>query len=156
MATEPATRSITRRKVARISPKVAGGLFLAAALTLPLACGDDDDSSDTAAVCDSRDDLQASVQALGNVDILRQGTNGLEEAADDVRDALDHVQQAAQDEYGDQVDAVQSALSNLGDALGSFSDQGSASAGVSSVTDAATQLKDAVATLTSDLRDQCN
>lgn len=149
MARQP---NVNRRTLT--ASTVATGLVLAMALAVPMACGDDD-SSDTASVCDSRDDLQESIRALGNVDVLRQGTNGLEDAADDVRDALDDVRQAAQDEFGPEIDAVETALGALGDALRSFTDQGSTSAGVNAVIDAATQLRDATSTLADDVQNEC-
>ena len=146
------TRSARRR---RARTAASSAVLLAATTLLAVSCGDDDGDSNTASVCESRDELRTSVTALGDVDILSDGTNGLEAAADDVRSALDGLGQSAEDEFGDEVDAVQAALGDLGDALRSFGDQPRSEA-VSAVSDAATQLRDTATTLGDELQNACD
>jgi phage host-nuclease inhibitor protein Gam len=106
---------------------------LAAAVVLLLvagACSDDDDGDgdEAARACDARDDLSASVQALGDVDVVAEGTDELRTAFDEVVTAVDEVAAASGDRLEDEVDAVQAEVDDVRTAVGSIGDQSAASA----------------------------
>jgi phage host-nuclease inhibitor protein Gam len=93
------------------------------------ACSDDDGDGDEAArACDARDDLSSSVQALGDVDVVADGTDQLRTAFDDVVAAVDEVADASGDRLEDEVDAVQAEVDDVRTAVSSIGDQSAASA----------------------------
>jgi hypothetical protein len=74
-------------------------------------------TSSAADVCESADDLRASLTALGDVQVAQEGTDAVQEAWTTVQDDWAQLAKVAGDEYADQVDrveadggAVQSAL----------------------------------------------
>ena len=87
---------------------VAGLLFLT-------ACGDDESAQDR--YCNAGEDLQGSVAALADVDLIAEGTDGLESALNQIGDDVDTLQDAATDAAADDVDAVESAVQGLEDAV---------------------------------------
>ena len=128
---------------------------MAAALLLLVAvgCGDDDD--DSSALCTDRDQLSASVQALGDVDVTADGTDALRTAVDDVVDDVDQLAEDAGDELGDEVDAVRDAISDVGTTLGSIGDQ-SVSSVLESLQSELTELSDAAQTLVDEAGQDCD
>jgi hypothetical protein len=156
-----------RRKWRRLVAVVA---VLAGPVVLATACGDDggDESADTtadttsettanetASVCDARDELDSSLEALGEVDISAENTNALEADVREVRDDIDAVADAAQEEAGDEVDDLRTALDELETAVGEFGDQESTSAAVAAVGSAVTDLARAAGALSEALAQEC-
>lgn len=99
------------------------GLIAAAAITMALAgCGSDDDElSAQEQYCEAGASLQSSVEALTNIDLISEGTSGLEDALNAVTDDLstlrDTADSAAEPEVEaltDSVDELQSSVSDLG------------------------------------------
>lgn len=82
------------------------------------ACGDDESAQDR--YCNAGEDLQDSVAALTDVDLIAEGTDGLDSALDAITDDLDTLKDAATDTAADDVDAVEAAVSDFGDALSSL------------------------------------
>ncbi|MGY1707456.1 hypothetical protein ACI79C_23075 [Geodermatophilus sp. SYSU D00697] len=61
-----------------------------------------------AAVCQAADRLRSSLTALGDVQVLQQGTDAVRQAFTSVEDALGQLRQEAGTAYAGQVDQVQS------------------------------------------------
>lgn len=84
-------------------------------------CGDDDDSGGggaaAAGTCEARDDLQAALGDLADVNVVDGGTSAVEDAIGEVDVALDDLRDAGQEAYNDEIDDVQSALDELSAAL---------------------------------------
>jgi methyl-accepting chemotaxis protein len=140
-----------RSRTTRVLVSLAAG----PALLLGVASCGDDDGDQSASVCDARDDFESSVQTLRDVDVVSGGTDALEAAAQDVRSALDRLDDAARDEFGDEVDAVRASLDELADALRSFGDDGNTSDAASKVSDAATAVVDDTTHLRDELDSAC-
>jgi hypothetical protein len=106
---------------------------------LMVSCGDDDSSSSTtvADVCADREALRSSVAALKDLDVVAEGTNGVNAAVADVKEDLTALQSSAGDELQPQVQAVQDAADELETAAADL-DSGGASAALTAVANLAT------------------
>ncbi|MDH3226550.1 MAG: hypothetical protein OEM67_05615, partial [Thermoleophilia bacterium] len=98
-------------------------LLVSLMLTLALvvaACDDDDDSATTSAeeaFCADADSLQAGVSALADLDVVAEGTNGIESAVSDVETDLQNLKESGTEVGGDELDALESSVQDLEDAL---------------------------------------
>ena len=96
------------------------------------ACGDDDDSAATTtttttlpgpvssasdASCAARDELQAAISDLSNLDVVRNGTSAITDALTRITDALGEVRSTAGADVQPQIDAFQQSLDQLQTAL---------------------------------------
>jgi hypothetical protein len=125
------------------------------ALTAVVAsCGgdDDDDSSSaatttTASVCADREALQTSVDSLQDVDLVAEGTNGVNAAIDGVQEDLTALQTSAGAELQPEVQAVQDDIDELKTAAENLDSGGAAdaAAAVSGVVSSAGTLLDSLA-----------
>jgi hypothetical protein len=124
------------------------------------ACGDDDDSSSSAdsadettttgtdagpadeQLCEDREAVRDSIESLTDVDVIAEGTSGIEEALADVEASLDALGDSASDELQPEVDELRSALDELETAL-----EDAGSDGVSEVASAAQDVVTAGETL---------
>jgi hypothetical protein len=126
---------------------------IVAALTLAVACGSDNSSSSSTVasttttastsssassgtaspqLCSARDNLRTSIQDLTNVDVVKNGTSGLQDALNKVKDNLQTVKSNASSELQPQIQAFEDSLTALGNAVSNVS-----SGGVGSVITAA-------------------
>jgi uncharacterized phage infection (PIP) family protein YhgE len=123
--------------------RTASIALLAAGLAIcGVACGDDDDSAATTtttttttttlpgpvssaseASCAARDELQAAISDLSNVDVVKNGTSAITDALTRIKDALADVRSTAGDDVQPQVDAFQQSLDQLQTALGGGTSQ---------------------------------
>jgi hypothetical protein len=77
------------------------------------ACSEGYPESPTAATssaadgCESADDLRASLTALGDVQVVQEGTDAVQEAWTTVQDDWAQLAKVAGEEYADQVDRVE-------------------------------------------------
>jgi hypothetical protein len=76
--------------------------------------------------CASADALRESLTALGDVQVVQDGTDGLQEAWTAVQDDWDQLAEDAGDQYGDQADEVRAAADDVRSALDSAQDDASA------------------------------
>jgi hypothetical protein len=91
-------------------------------------------------VCADREALRTSVDALTNLDVVAEGTNGLTAAVNDVKDDLAAVRSSAGADLQPQVQAVQDAVDELETAVADL-DSGGAAAAVTAVADLATSAR---------------
>ena len=132
---------------------VARAALAAAALLLAAgACSDDDDES--ARVCDARDELSTSVEALGDVAVVSDGTDELRTAFDDVLTAVDELADATGDRLGDEVEAERAEIDDVQTAVGSIGDQ-SAAAAVELVGDEVGELTESATALVDEASSTC-
>lgn len=87
--------------------------ILLALSVVGVACGDDDASP----VCDARDDLEASVEQLREVDVVDDGLDALRDAIAAVSDDLSTLRAEAASDLEPEIDAVRSALDDLRSAV---------------------------------------
>lgn len=107
-------RQVPARDVARrLSGVLAIGL--AAGLVL-VGCGDDDESAQDR-YCAAGEQLEASITDLASLDLIAEGTNGLESAVDAVDEDLSALADAASEAAADEIDALEQSLSALDSAL---------------------------------------
>ena len=75
-------------------------------------------------MCADRDELASSVEALQDVDVVAEGTNGVEAAIADIKDDLDALRTSAGAELQPQVEAVQDAVDTLETAVDNLDSDG--------------------------------
>jgi hypothetical protein len=144
---------------------IARGLALPLVATLALglaACSDDDSSDDAVSaeeqVCEDWAQLESSVTALRDVDVVADGTDALRSAVDGVSTAVDELGDSAGDQVGDEVDALGTAVDDLGDELRGIGDdpQGeSAGTDMAALGEAVQQVATAADDLKADLQPNC-
>ena len=116
-------------------------LALATALATLLAlsaCGDDDDGDQAAnstttaeatttstsdALCAAIDDAEQDISALGDSDVLAQGTDAVEASLTTIRDDVAEIRELAPDTAPDEAEAFDNALASLDDAISALGDE---------------------------------
>ena len=112
-----ARNSSVRRSVGSLA------LVGAVALTGLAACSsDDDDESAQDRYCEAGESLRSSLEALTNVDLVAEGTSGLETAVEAVSDDVDTLQDTATDAAEGDVEALNEALDGLESSLSDLGD----------------------------------
>jgi hypothetical protein len=114
---------------------------LAAALATLLAlsaCGDDDDGDQAAnptttaeatttstsdALCAAIDDAEQDIRALGDIDVLAEGTDAVEASLTTIREDLAEIRELAPDTAPDEAEAFDNALASLDDAITALGDE---------------------------------
>lgn len=87
-------------------------------VSLLVACGDDDDDVSTEqAFCTAGDDLRAGVEGLVDLDLVAEGTNGLEERLIAINDDLDAMKEAAAEVAAEEIETLEAAVHELDSAL---------------------------------------
>ena len=126
--------------------RISGATLVVALAFTAAACGGDDDDESAPTLCDDVETLQSSVTDLKNVDVVANGVSALETAVSDVTTNVQTVADAAQDEFSDEVDALQESIQTLGTAITNVVSGGTdaVSEAVTGVETAATNLVDAV------------
>ena len=81
---------------------------VAAVVGLGLGCAGDESE-----VCDSLQDLQASVQALGDIDIEDTSADELQQAANQIVTDANEAQDAADEELGQEIDTFKATVEAL-------------------------------------------
>jgi hypothetical protein len=116
---------------------------LAVVLSLAAACGDDngDDgggsgsgsgSSSEEDACAQAEDLRNSIGDLSDVNVAEEGSSALDDAVDNIEQQADDLASTVSDDLQPEVDDVKSSLSDLKDAVANVDQEG----GVSAVVDA--------------------
>jgi hypothetical protein len=107
---------------------LAGVLAILLALS---ACGDDDgdqaaSSTTTAesattspddALCRTIDEVEQDIRALGDIDVLAEGTDAVEARLTSIREDLTEIKELAPDTAPDEAEAFDNALASLDDAI---------------------------------------
>jgi hypothetical protein len=154
MTKDPLVRRRTCRRSVLAAVAAAGVLVLG-------ACGDDaddaadDEGSGEAAVCEARAELDSSFAALGDVDIVNDGTDALRDAVEAITDDVDALADAAGDEAGDEVAAVSDTFEALLASVGDIGEGGSAGSGASAVGAALSDFGEALGDLAVALQTEC-
>jgi hypothetical protein len=121
--------------------RVVAVVVIAGSCAALAACGSSGSGSSstttTPSTCTSLQKLQSSVDALKNVNIAQQGTDGVKAALDNVQQAAKDAKTAASDQFGSDLDALESAIQKFGDDL-------SSGRGSESITDYVSKLGDDV------------
>ena len=82
---------------------------VAAVLVLGSGCGGDDQSD----VCESLEDLQASVQSLGDIELEETSADELQQAANDIVTDANEAQDAADEELGQEIETFKATVEGL-------------------------------------------
>ncbi len=77
------------------------------------ACGDDDDATPEEAFCDAGDSLETNVQALGDLDLVAEGTDALEEQLGAIETDLTDMKETGSEVAGEQIADVETAVADL-------------------------------------------
>jgi hypothetical protein len=102
------------------------GLALATAL---VACTDSDETS----TCDSLQGLANSVNDLVNIDVVAEGTDGLDEALQTLEKSWQAVESDSADQFGSEVQALSDSVDNTAETVASFGDAESLSSGAAEI-----------------------
>lgn len=101
----------------RILRSRVGVIAILAALgaTTLAACGDDESSQDD--YCAAGDALQSSLASLADLDLIAEGTDGLQDAITAIRDDLAEVRSTASDAASGDVDVLDESITDLDAAI---------------------------------------
>ncbi len=114
---------------------LAGAL---ATLLVVSACGDDDDGDQAAnstttaeatttstsdALCAAIDDAEQDIRALGDSDVLAQGTDAVGASLTTIRDDVAEIRELAPDTAPEEAEAFDNALASLDDAISALGDE---------------------------------
>jgi hypothetical protein len=80
------------------------------------ACGSDEESAQDR-YCQAGDDLRSSLASLVDIDLIASGTDGLNEAIEEVGDDVDAVRDNASDAAADDVAALEAAVDALEESI---------------------------------------
>lgn len=116
------TTSGSRRVGRRSLRLVASACTTVVLLGAFSACGSDDEASREAAFCNAGDSLRTDIAAVGDIDILSEGTNGLNERFIAIETDLKELVDSGSDVAADEIEALDSAVSELGSALEALGD----------------------------------
>jgi hypothetical protein len=105
-------------------------------------------------VCQARDELSASINALTDPALLTGGTAGIQAAVGEVQTSLTALVAAGQDDYGPQLDALQAALDQVQTAVADVGD-GNAATGLVAIGAAIGSVGTAASILFTELRTTC-
>jgi hypothetical protein len=102
-------------KTARSTSKAPVRLMLMAGLAIAAiaGCGDDDEKSAQEKYCEAGASLEASVEALLDLDLVAEGTDGLESALGEVESNVNDLRDAATDAAADDVTALEQSVDGL-------------------------------------------
>jgi hypothetical protein len=80
------------------------------------ACGSDEESAQDQ-YCQAGADLQASLAALVDLDLIASGTDGLNDAIEQVSDDVDALRENASDATADDVEALEASVDGLEESI---------------------------------------
>lgn len=106
-------------------------------------------------VCDQRAAVERSFQNLSQVNVVTDGTDALRSAVDDVKTQVDELAKVAKDQFGDQIQAMRTALGDLGSAIASLPQAGSLSEASANFASPLSEVSAAVDDLKSALANAC-
>ena len=105
-----------RRVIRSLLPVAA----VAALLVISPGCAGDDESE----VCSSLQDLQASVQSLGDIELDDTSAEELQQSANDILTDANAAQEAADEELGQEIDTFEATVQSLLDDIEAASAEG--------------------------------
>jgi hypothetical protein len=146
---------------------VGGALAVLLALS---GCGDDDEgdqeanstttrevttTSTEAALCAAIVDAEQDIRALGDIDVLAEGTNAVDASLTTVREDLAEIEELAPDTAPEEAEVFDSALASLEDAIGALGDGPLTAQSVQDVVEAGASAIEAGRAYLSALDDAC-
>ena len=110
------------------TPQRARGLAVLAGalLTMGLVAGCGDDESPEEAFCSAGDSLESNIEGLGDIDLVSEGTNALDQQFSAIQSDLDELRDSGSDVAADEIAALETAVDALGDDLNALGDDISA------------------------------
>jgi hypothetical protein len=133
------------------------GLCILVALSF-LACGDDDDnaaSTSSANVCAQKDAVQVAVTDLASINILAAGTDALHESVDKVKTETAALKDVAGADVADEVDALDSAVSQAEDTVSSLDNGGTVNEKIDELQSAFTEVATTATALGEAMQKDC-
>lgn len=121
-------------------------LAVAALSMVLVGCSDDDEPS----ACGELQDLAEEVRELRDMQVVQDGTTAVSEQLDSISESWGEAKSVAGDQFGDEFDAVESAVADVRDALPEIDSPESLSDASAGLRDALDQL---AASVSSELGD---
>lgn len=112
------------------------------------------DSSSSASTCTALQNLAQSVRDLGNVNVASGGEQGLQDAVSSVQDAFTTAKKDASDQFGSELDALESSVKQLGDDVKAGKGSGSIADWVSTLSDDLSAINDASSNLSAKVKSE--
>jgi hypothetical protein len=134
--------------------KLALSALLIAVLALAMACGDDDDS-DEVSVCDQKVEVEDSVRALTDPNLITSGTDEINAAVENVRTDLSGLREVVSADIEPEVEAMQTAVDDARDTLSEIDDESSLNEQIDAIQEAVTGIVNAAGGLTTALDEEC-
>jgi hypothetical protein len=145
---------------------VVGALAVLLALS---GCGDDDEgdqaassttttevtTTSTEALCAAIGDTEQDIRALGDADVLAEGTNAVEASLTTIKEDLAEIEELAPDTAPEEAEAFDSSLASLEDAIGALGDGPLTAQSVQDVVEAGTSALEAGRAYLGALDDAC-
>lgn len=94
--------------------KTAAVVAIVGSATAFTACSSDS-SDQSASTCSALQKLQSSINALKDINVAQQGTDGVKAALDDVKAAAQDAKKEASKQFSSEIDAVQESIQTFGD-----------------------------------------
>lgn len=85
------------------------------------ACGSDEPTAEEK-FCEAGDSLQTDINALATLDVISEGTDGLEERFSTIKADLDQLNESGSDVASDEISALETAVDDFGDAVDDLGD----------------------------------
>ncbi len=112
MSTTDTGRVGTRRRRVRV-----GAAVMLVAAVVAAGCGSDDDESAQDRYCAAGESFESSLDELAGLDLVAEGTDGLNAAVDQVQSNLDDLRDSASDAAADEVGALEQAVDDLNESI---------------------------------------
>jgi hypothetical protein len=137
-------------------PIAAFALFV----VLMAACSDDDDdngdeASPSPSVCDQKEALDESAQALADLDVVASGTDGLTAAVEAVQTDVQNLKETVSADVEPEVEALETAVSDAQDTLSGINDDSTLNERIDAVQEALTGIATAAAGVGTALQNEC-
>jgi hypothetical protein len=119
MSPEPATRN---RPIRITTSYRALATAIAACLALGVAaCGSDEPTAEEV-FCEAGDSLQTDINALADLDLISEGTDGLKERFSIIESDLDQLRKSGSDVASEEISALETAVDDFGNAVNALGD----------------------------------
>ncbi len=105
----------------RVATRIGWVLAAVAVFSVSAACGGDESAQER--YCAAGEALRSDILALQDLDLVGEDADGLESALDTIDDDLDEMREAARDSAADEIEALQSAVTDVEDAVSRLGEQ---------------------------------
>jgi hypothetical protein len=138
---------------------------LVALLAVLTACDDDNDDGDsdtggeataTPSVCDQKEVVEASVQDLGDLDVVAEGTDALNQQVATVKSDVADLRDTVSEDVEPEVEALETAISDAEETMSEITDDSTLNERIDAVQTSITGIVTAAGDLGDSLSNECS